>query len=97
MAVYGLHWSKYVSILHTRKMEKYSGIFGKDYSNKNRKCNEAWRHSRDLSTTSSKPRAAIVFDEYLEFVSVSAGNRCRMGNLLPDDTQIMNLNFENSK
>ena len=66
MAVYGLHWSKYVSSLHTRKMEKYSGIFGKDYSNKNRKCNEAWRHSRDLSTTSSKPRAAIVFNEYID-------------------------------
>ena len=82
MAVYGLHWSKYVSLLHTRKMEKYSRMFGKDYTNKNRKCNEAWRHSRDLSTTSSKRRAAIVFNEYLEFVSVSAGNRCGMGNLL---------------
>ena len=66
MAVYGLHWSKYVSSLHTRKMEKYSGIFGKDYSNKNRKCNEAWRHSRDLSTTSSERRAAIVSNEYLD-------------------------------
>ena len=82
MAVYGLHWSKYVSSLHTRKMEKYSGIFGKDYSNKNRKCNEAWRHSRDLSTTSFERRATIVFHENLEFVSVSAGNRCGMGNLL---------------
>ena len=82
MAVYGLHWSKYVSILHTRKMEKYSRMFGKDYSNKNRKCNEAWRHSRDLSTISSERRAAIVFDEYLEFVSVSAGNRRTMGDLL---------------
>ena len=91
MAVYGLHWSKYVSLLHTRKMEKYSGIFGKDYSNKNRKCNEAWRHSRDLSTTSFERRATIVFHENLEFVSVSAGNRSRMGNLLTYYT-IMNIN-----
>ena len=77
-------------------MEKYSRMFGKDYTNKNRKCNEAWRHSRDLSTTSSERRAAIVSNEYLEFVSVSAGNRCRMGNLLTYHA-IMNLNCEYNK